>query len=394
MTGRKLIVSMMMIGAGAVAASAQQAQPAPTTAPSWVDNVTVKGDVRYRYETIDDESKLNTQKDTFERERDRIRARLGVDAKVNDDIKAGIAFSTGGSDPTSGNQTLGDAWQKKDMKLDKAFFDWTLFNNDPTLVDLIGGKQSNPFQPLGSVQDLIWDNDCTPEGLVLKAQTGNDLVTVGGTLGYMWIQERAMNNDDSMLYAGQGFVKIQPMSEASFTIGGTYYQYNSMKGYDVLDWQGLNTTYGNSTVKGSVSGSTTNKAYATEFKPIELFASLDLFVAGLPVSIYGQSVKNQDCSTTYDSGFQYGISFGKAKNPHSFELGYNYAKLEKDAVLGALTDSDRWGGGTDGKGSRVYGKYVVAKNTTIGLTYFVDDKGISGKATDYKRLQADLCYSF
>ena len=117
---------------------------------------------------------------------------------------------------------------------------------------------------------------------------------------------------------------------------------------------------------------------------------------GLPVSIYGQTVKNNDASTDFDSGYLYGISFGKAKNPKTFEVGYRFAELEKDAVLGCLTDSDRWGGGTDGKGHKVYGKYQIAKNFQVGLTYFMDEKKISdaSKTTDYNRMQADLIYSF
>lgn len=398
MTMKKVITKMVVIvGFAASSAVAQQAaQPAAPAQKSWTDKVTVKGDIRYRYETIDDDSKVNSDKDTYTRQRDRIRARLDVEAKPSDTVKLGIGFSTGQNDPVSGNQTIGDVWQKKDMKLNLAYFDWTLLANDPTSINLVGGKQKNPFQPMGSCQDLVWDNDATPEGLVLKGQTGNDTITIGSNLGYMWIQERSADKDDSMLYVGQGYIKIQPMPEISLTLGGTYYSYSKIQGMDVLDWEGKNSGYGNTTKTGSIVGSTTNKAWASEYKPIELFAGVDVFVMEFPISVFAQTVKNNDASTAFDSGMQYGISFGKAKNPRTFEVGYVYQKLEKDAVLGALTDSDRWGGGTDGKGSKVYGKYAVSKNLTVGLTYFVDDKGIAdaSKTADYKRMQADLVYAF
>jgi len=401
MTIKTVIANVLMIaGFSASGALAQQtvqaeAKPVAPVQKSWTDSVTVKGDIRYRYETIDDASKKDASKDTYTRERERIRARLDVEAKPSDTVKIGIGFSTGQSDPVSGNQTMGDVLQKKDMKLNLAYFDWTLFSNDPTSLNLVGGKQKNPFQPLGSCQDLVWDNDATLEGLVLKGQTGTETITLGANLGYMWIQERSTGNDDSMLYVGQGFVKFQPKPEITLTLGASYYDYTKIQGENVMDWESKNNPYGNSTKEGSIIGSTTNKAYSSGFKPVELFCGADVFIMEFPISIFAQTVNNGDASKL-NKGMQYGISFGKAKNPNTFEVGYAYQKLEKDAVLGALTDSDRWGGGTDGKGSKVWGKYAVSKNMSVGLTYFIDDKTISdaSKTTDYKRLQADLVYSF
>jgi hypothetical protein len=87
---------------------------------------------------------------------------------------------------------------------------------------------------------------------------------------------------------------------------------------------------------------------------------------------------------------------GKAKNPQSFELGASYAKLEKDATFGAWTDSDRWGGGTDGSGYKLYAKYMIMKYLMGQITYFKDDKGISAAhgGLDYNRWQFDLTASF
>ena len=77
-------------------------------------------------------------------------------------------------------------------------------------------------------------------------------------------------------------------------------------------------------------------------------------------------------------------------------MGYSYAELQKDATLGALTDSDRWGGGTDGKGHKFVAKYQIKKNLQIGASYFLDDKVIAdaSKTTDYNRMQLDLIASF
>ena len=364
----------------------------PVPVKTWADSITVKGDFRYRNESINDDSKKNASKDTYTRQRDRIRARLSAEAKVNDRVKGVIGLSTGGNDPISGNQTLGDGGQKKDMKLDLAYIDVDLLGlESATELHGFAGKIKNPFLTMND--DLMWDGDLSPEGVALRGQTGTDKVTLYGNAGYIWLQERD-SKDPAQLLAGQGAVKFQFVPEVSFTVGASYYGFQNLQGYDVIAWEGKNNGYGNTTKKGSVSGSTTNKAWATEFTPVVYFASLDFWVAGLPVSIFGQELSNTDASTL-DQGHLYGVSLGKAKNPGTFEVGYSYTELQKDATVGMWTDSDRWGGGTDGKGHKVYAKYQVMKNLQLGAAYFKDDKGIaSGKATDYDRLQLDLVAAF
>ena len=125
------------------------------------------------------------------------------------------------------------------------------------------------------------------------------------------------------------------------------------------------------------------------------FAQLDAWVGRLPVSVFAEVLNNVDTDKN-NQGESYGVCVGKAKNPRTFEVGYSYTKLDPDATPGMWTDSDRWGGGTDGKGHKIYGKYQIMKNLQAGVAYFVDEKKISdpAKTTDYDRLQVDLVASF
>ena len=369
----------------------QSVSPAPAP-KTWVDSITFKGDLRYRYESINDDSKLNADKETYTRQRDRIRARLGAEAKCNDNLKAGIELSTGQSDPVSGNQSLGDGFGKKEFRLNLAYFDYNFLGDNPNEVHAIAGKMKNPF--ITMPDDLVWDGDLTPEGLAFKSQLGGGFATLLANGGYMWVQERS-DKDDLMLYAGQAAVKLQFMPEIGLTVGASYYGFQNMQGYDLIDWESKNNSYGNSTVNGAISGSTTNKAWASDFTPVVYFAQLDLWVAGMPLAIYAQELSNGDAAK-FDQGHLYGVTLGKAKNPKTWEVGYSYAEVEKDATVGMFTDSDRWGGGTDGKGHKVYGKYQIMKNLQAGVSYFLDEKKISdpAKSTDYDRLQVDLVASF
>lgn len=92
---------LMMAGVGGLGLAQTNAPQSPTPPPvpkTWADKITLKGDLRYRYESVEDNSKLNSSKDAYTRQRDRIRARLGAEAKCNDALKAGIEFSTGQAD--------------------------------------------------------------------------------------------------------------------------------------------------------------------------------------------------------------------------------------------------------------------------------------------------------
>ncbi len=392
---RAVVGVLMAASLGEMGMAQTSAQPSAAPAPltkTWADSITFKGDLRYRYESINDDSKLDASKDTYTRQRERIRARLGAEAKCNDNLKAVIEFSTGQSDPVSGNQTLGDGFGKKDFKLNLAYFDYNFLGDSANEVHGLAGKMKNPF--ITFADDLVWDPDLTPEGLAVKSQWSSGIVTLLGNGGYMWVQERS-DTDDLMLYAGQGAVKFQFAPEFALTVGASYYGYQNIKGYDVYDWESKNNSYGNSTINGTVSGSTTNKAWASDFTPVVYFAQADSWIVGLPVSLFVQALDNGDASKL-NQGYLYGASLGKAKNPKTWEVGYSYAEVEKDATVGMFTDSDRWGGGTDGKGHKVYGKYQIMKNLQVGVTYFQDDKKISDSAstTDYNRLQVDLAASF
>ena len=117
--------------------------------------------------------------------------------------------------------------------------------------------------------------------------------------------------------------------------------------------------------------------YTMDYDVFEGFGEYGFKIGELPTTVYGSYVKNTSANTSEDTGWLIGATFNKAKDPGSWELGYNYRDVEKDAVLGVLTDSDFIGGGTDGKGHMFSGKYQLTKNIQAVLTYFLTKKGAS-----------------
>ncbi|MEI6218062.1 MAG: putative porin [bacterium] len=385
-------------GTGLAQTTVPQSSTPPVVPKTWVDSITLKGDLRYRYEIRNDDSALDANKQTYKRQLDRIRARVQAEAKCNDNLKAVIGLSTDegspAGDPISGNQTLTGAGSKKSVYLDLAYLDYNFFGDNPNELHAIAGKMKNPF--ITFQDDLVWDPDVTPEGLALKGQMGMGFATLYANGGYIWIQERSGNiNDDSTMLGGQLAAKFEFMPELALTVGASYNNYRNIQGLDLVDYNAAAKSYGNSTKSGTVSGTTTNKAWASEFTPLVLFAQVDAFAMGTPVAVFAQSLNNNKADKA-NKGVLYGIAVGKAKNPQTWEIGYSHSKVEKDSTLGMWTDSDRWGGGTDGQGHKIYAKYQILKNLQAGVTYFKDDKVISdsAKTKDYDRLQVDLVATF
>ena len=359
----------MLVG-GMCAGISAEAQESAAKA-NWSEKITLKGDVRARFESIDEDNK-----DT--RNRGRVRARLGAYAKVNDEVDAAIALASGDSDPVSTNQSLGDGFSSKDIRLDLAYID---YHPEVLPGSLILGKMRMPF---ATVNDLIWDSDLNPEGaaLTLKLPVGDGLALLANG-GAFYIVERS-SDSESMLYGAQ--LAVEMKSEDFKILGGaTFYYYDNIEGY--ATFVDNKSGAGNSVMKDA-DGIT---SYVNGYEILEFFAQLG-FDVGMPVVLAGNYVVNNEADDD-DKGFMVGVQLGRLKDPGSFTFGYSYRKLEKDAVVGAFADSDAWGGGTDGKSHKLNIGYQIAKNLAGSITYFISEKGIDSDV-DYNRLQVDLSARF
>lgn len=176
---------------------------------------------------------LNTTQD---RDRARIRARLGVQARIDDWITAEIRVATGDDrSPVSFNQTLGGNGEfgKYAIWLDRANIRLNPIEN----ADLVFGRFANPFW----TSDILFDEDLNFDGvaLALNAPLG-DRLKVFGTAGAFPVFNTDLNfgsnsvgafsSKDKYLLAGQIGAEFKPSEDFAFKLAGGYFRFENIAG--------------------------------------------------------------------------------------------------------------------------------------------------------------------
>ncbi len=317
----------------------------------------IKGDLRYRVERTDELGK-------DARVRDRIRARVGFYGQADERFDYGIRLASGSTDPVSTNQTFDGGFTSKGINLDLAYLKWTC---PITGSKAYLGKMKNPYKTPGK-SSLLWDGDLNPEGVALHMSKFGAFLN----LGRHWLDERS-GTADSFLHGAQlGYEKeIGPIK---LTAGVSYFDYISVKNQ---------TTLVDST--DSFGNSATSNKYDNDYNLTEIFMAVE--ATEMPVSVYVDYVKNGEANSN-DTGYLAGFTAGK-----NISLNYNYRRIEKDAVLGAFTDSDFHGGGTDGKGHTMTLGWKATDKSKLSLTHFMNKTAVTN-GNDYHKTQLDLSLKF
>ncbi|OGS21248.1 MAG: hypothetical protein A3J83_06670 [Elusimicrobia bacterium RIFOXYA2_FULL_40_6] len=359
------------------------------TAPAWTQNISLKGDLRIRYQTDQAVNAAN-------RDRMRLRLRIGAATRIVDNFNAGFGLATGGrktavlpaaypassqidivdGESRSTNYTFGDTLSKGGLMVDYAYLQYEPSSKYKILL----GKFSNPlWQPT----DLLWDTDLNPDGisLPLTFQAGNNL-SLFVTPSYFVLDEIAASNDPGIFSVQPGF-KLTLNENLSLKTAFVMYNTQFIKG-GKLD----------NSAKTNTAGTVALRNEYNAMNPSIQFDILDLM--GYSVSLFGDYVTNPS-SNTANTGYCAGINFGAAKvaNLGDWQVKALSRYLETDAWLDTFPDSDSYGGATNCQGYEAIFTYGLSANTSISIDYYSMDK-ITGKtATTPKTLtQVDLVMKF
>lgn len=353
------------------------------------------GDLRLRLNQAreaDDDSRRYAQ----------VRARLGVKADVNPATKAILRLATGTSS-ISTNQTLGDksnpGMPRRGFGLDLGYVDWSFLDHG----HLWAGRVANPFWSPNKVQ-TVFDSDLAFEGLAVKWEPQWSDSGAFVNLGAFIISENYSAPTD-VVDTGLAGVDIGykgKVREARFAVhAGTLHFLNIQNkvigrvesGADAVDsYSAPFERHRGNTVYAPNPAAPADEKYLFKYQYTLFNAGGELrkrLSGGGEIGAFYEYVKN------YAVGGQgHAHEFGLMGEWRDF--GLSIARIDKgsDSVVGAYTDSDTSGGGTDNEGYRLQIGYGVAKNSNVLAKYFTAERGVDSTPRDYRGVQIDFSFAF
>ncbi len=361
------------------------AQTVTNTEEKILDRFHFKGDLRLRYESKETYYKDGTDTTNKYTYHNRYRLRLVAAVDLVQNLKFDIGMRSGYANPTSGNQTFLDNKALSDYFWESLRFnilDIAYKNEDSTLK--VGRHPYMIYRPIKS--QLIWDNDISFNGVSYNYENDSRIINAGINQPTYAEQVNAKNTIN--LFFAQYVQKIK-LENSQLNIGTAIYYYDGVKGNTPIYNTNKGTGMGNTLVNG---------VFKNNYNILEAFGELkfkDLF--GKPLAVAAGMAYNAAASDK-NFGYDLAVQIGKAKKVHDWQLKYSYTDLQADAVLGAHSDSDNFGGGTAAKGHAIRAKYKFGKNTYLAGAFFFDTlfagKKVGKPAADYERVQLDVIIKF
>jgi hypothetical protein len=361
------------------------AQPEKTVSseklPSWLDKISIGGDLRLRYEYRYRQEGNGAGPYNL----GRFRYRVHVAGQVMDNLKVVFGLASSSGDPRSQNVTFGTGTGKsgsfagEPMAIDLAYVQYSPVKT----LTLVGGKFGNP---IWTPSQLIWDTDIKTEGAAatLGVPAGEGAAFFLNT-DFFVLQTNG--NKTPYLFAIQPGVKFDFAPGAHVKLAGTYYNFSKLKG-STPGYSPKTNTYA------------TDGGLKYDYNMLDAGAevSFDNLADILPyVGLYGEYVHNPDPSTG-NNAYLAGIKFGykSIKEFGRWKVSYDYRREGRDAVPDMLPESDFFNGYTAVYGSKATFTFGLGKNIYTALNYF-NGHSADASVTSNKRwdvVQVDMGMSF
>lgn len=455
---------------------------APYQLPDWVTKFRVKGDIRLRYEgnyypngndntgafpnfqAINTGSPFDVSGTVFspqlnvdqDRQRYRIRLRLGAEVDMGDGFTAGVRIGTGqDSSPVSPNQSLGASggnFSKYAIWLDRAFLKYEAGADPDRHLMITGGRGDNPF----FATDVIFDDDLGFDGLAIQGRyriapwftpfaTAGVFPIYNTDFNFSSNQPAKFSSTDKYLYGGQIGSDIKLAKHLTLKSAVAYYDFDGAEGRQSTPYTPLTSSDAGDTDNTRPSFAQKGNTYmplrriipnasnnfgtsnqfqyfglATKFQPLALTARLD-YTGFEPcqVSLIGEYIKNlgfdRDQLNTLginnrapvsakgtpgsysggDTAWMLGLRAGAAalQKRGDWQAGVYYKYIESDAVVDGFCDSDFGGGGTNMKGYGLWGNWGLTPRTTFGVRW-VTATEIAGPPFSNDTLYVDFTGKF
>jgi hypothetical protein len=463
-------------------AAAREEKWSEKQAPEWTSKFRPFGDIRGRYESTffpegNDDSGSFTNFNSInngspfdasgtqyppsynvneDRNRTRLRARIGTEIMLGDGFNGGIRLATGESNsPTSPNQTLGASggnFSKYAIWLDRAFLSYDAGPGHGEELNFLAGRFDNPFFST----DIQWDNDLGFDGLAVRGKVKiNDCVSTFFSAGYFPVYNTDFNfasnqptkfeSTDKWLTGAQIGIdwKIAEDWKAKFALA--YYDFTDIQGklsspYTPLTSSDAGDTdstrpgfaqRGNSymplrNITPTAANDFGNKyqyqyyGLASEFRNLTLTGKIEYEAYDtISISLVGEVTKNLGFDESEVAALAYSDGrIGRTINSlddfeggdmawyTAFQVGmpalqafgdwqasFGYRYVESDAVVDGFTDSDFGGGGTNVQGFTLGGNFALSPFVRLGLIWMSSNE-VTGPPLSSDTLQLDINAKF
>jgi hypothetical protein len=342
-----------------------------------------------------------------DRERARIRARFGVEGKLNEDFTGGLYLATGlwaggapsFTDPISTNETLTGFFERKTIGLDRAWVTYQPLNHK--WIKLTGGKFAYDWHRT----NYMFDPDLNPEGFSEKFSFDLSRTAILKNVTLQGIQlliNEATKGRDAKAIGGQFLTKWQPTSIWTITPSFTLLDWSNV---DVIANaalplavcktavtvgclpQAITTDTGSvinpPTVPPSVvlangiTNSTTvigigakqSRAFASRFTNADLIVENVITTPSkrFPLHLLGEYEKNLRAAHHRDSMYVAMLEVGQQNDKHDLLFGYVFNRTDQDAVISSFAESDARSP-TNVIQHKFYLNWMVMKNTQATFT--------------------------
>ena len=303
------------------------------------------GNGRVRWESTFDnvDSSGNSVDD---RQRGRLRARIGARYEIEEGLKAEARLSTS-SDGNDANNPYwdfgdGEGFNGSSIVLDRLFLDWAAAQD----VHLRSGKMPNAFAQPPIYGEFIWDNDVQPAGFAALWTPRSDSKTSFDVRAAGYVADEVSGDQDPKVWGAQGNLYLSLDDDKKLQVSTSFYDWGDNQAAAVAGNQGNTATTGN-------------------FLIWESFASAN--VQGGPLDEltgYVEYMNNVDESDE-DTGYVVGAQLGPSSKRGAYNVFLCYYDVGADSLFSPVSQDDTPIAGT-GLGDGMDG-FIV------GATYFWRD---------------------
>ena len=356
-----------------------------STGLNWIDNntnLTVYGDIRLRHE-VDWDSQTSSGAPRDDRNRGRIRARLGVNYRLSDDWSLGSRVRTGNShsqqSPHLTFATDSGTRDELDFVVDRYFLQYK--------HQAFSGWAGRNTSPFWQQNELFWDEDVTPTGLAGSYDTKVGRGTLTAIAGAFYLPDGGYDLNGQMI-AGQLKYSL-PIKPSQITMAGGLFFMNGASGAG-----NLRNRNGERDYLIGVGGI----QWSTPVWKVPFSLGADIFKN---FKDYGTADAAPLSAANADETLGYVLSaqLGQLKQKNDWLIGYSYAHIETFSVNASYAQDDwiRFGSGpqTDGsdfKGHEIRAGYALSKSINILARLFLVDTITT--IQDGNRFRADLNWKF